>query len=206
MSDRFAYLYGPVDRFNFRALLNYLSSTGITLSNPANGRVTALTPDGDQSDVTLDILSAAVSSQEPITFQLWMPDHADVCCRIRYLTDNRLVEEYSLVGLHPEERSHVLNVLVERFRSKAEHESDLFFVGDPEGYSIDVDWDKLALTGKYEPKVCPDFLGIPLQRLDDFERCRETSYKPTRSGKYLILRNTLNQTQIFETGSSHQTR
>ena len=130
-----------------------------------------------------------------------MPDHADVCCRIRYLADERLVEEYSLVGLHPDERIHVLNVLVERFRSKAEHESHLFFVGDPEGYSINVDWDKLALTGKYEPKVCPDFLGIPQERLVDFERCRETSYKSARSGEYLILRNIINQTQILEADS-----
>ena len=193
MMHRFAYLYGPVDSFDLRALLNYFSSSGITLSNPANGRITALTSDGEQADITLDMLSAAVSSQDPITFQLWMPNHADVCCRIRYLTDNRLVEEYTLVGFHPNERSHVLNVLVERFRSKAQHERQLFFVGDPEGYSIDVDWDKLALTGKYEPRVCPDFLGIPIERLGDFERCRETAYEFIPSGKYLILRNTLNQ-------------
>jgi hypothetical protein len=153
--------------------------------------VTVITPDGDQADVTLDMIAAAVSSHDPITFQLWMPDHADVCCRIRHLTENKLVEEYSLVGLHPHERSHVLNVLVDRFRSKAQHEDNLFFIGDPEGYSIDVHWDILAQTGKFETKVCPDLLGIPLERLIDFECCRKTAYESTPIGKYLILRNRL---------------
>lgn len=191
MRHRFAYLYGPVETFNLRDLLNDLSFNGITLSNPANGRVTALTPDGDQVDVTLDLLAAAVSSADPITFQVWMPNHADVCCRIRYLAGNRLVEEYGFVGLDQNERSHVLNALVERFSMKAVQQQHLFFVGDPQGYSIDVDWDELAVVGKYEPKVCPDFLGIPLQRQIDFERCWANSYKSTRIGEYLILRNSL---------------
>ena len=191
MRHRFAYLYGPVETFDLRALLNDLSLNGITLSNPANGRVTALTPDGDQVDVTLDFLSAAVSSADPITFQVWMPNHADVCCRIRYLAANRLVEEYGFVGLDQNERSQVLNTLVERFSTKALQEQHLFFVGDPEGYSIDVNWDELAVTGNYESKLCPDFLGIPLQRLVEFERCRASSYKSTLIGEYLILRNSL---------------
>lgn len=189
MRHRFAYLYEPVETFNLRGLLNDLSLNGITLSNPANGRVTALTPDGDQVDVTLDLLAAAVSSADPITFQLWMPNHADVCCRVRYLSGNRLVEEYGFVGLDQIERSHVLNALVNRFSTKASQGQALFFVGDPEGYSIDVDWDELAVAGKYEPEICPNFLGIPLQRLIDFERCRANSYKSTRIGDYLILRN-----------------
>jgi len=188
---RFAYLYGLVETFNLPGLLHDLSLGGITLSNPANGRVTALTPDGDQVDVTLDLLTVSVSSGDSITFQVWMPNHADVCCRFRHLAGNRIVEEYGLVGLNQDERSQVLHALVERFSTKAAQEQHLFFVGDPEGYSIDVDWDELAVTGKYEPKVCPDFLGIPLQRLMDFERCRASSYRSTRIGEYLILRNSL---------------
>jgi hypothetical protein len=115
------------------------------------------------------------------------------------LGDNRLVEEYSFVGLHQDERSHVLNVLAERFSAKAEQEEHLFFVGDPEGYSIDVNWDELALAGKYEPKLCPDLLGVPQQRLIDFDRCRVNSYEYTRIGKYLMLRNNLSQVENLET-------
>lgn len=149
--------------------------------------------DGEQIDITLDFLTASVSSPNPITFQLWMPNHADVCCRIRYLAGNRLVEEYELVGLDQNERSHVLTALVARFSTKAEQEQHLFLVGDPEGYSSDVDWDELAVGGKYERRVCPDLLGIPIQRLSDFEQCRATSYHSTSIGEYLILRNSLNQ-------------
>jgi len=149
--------------------------------------------DGDQIDITLDFLTASVSSPNPITFQLWMPNHTDVCCRIRYLTGYRLVEEYELVGLDHNERSHVLNALIERFSTKAEREQHLFLVGDPEGYSSDVDWDVLAVGGKYERRVCPDLLGIRIQRLSDFAQCRANSYQSTRIAEYLVLHNSLNQ-------------
>lgn len=196
MMHRFAYLYALVDRFDLRALLNDLSLNGITLSNPANGRITVLTTNGDQVDFTLEMLIAAVSSRDPITFQLWMPDHADICCRIRYLGDNRLVEEYDFVGLQQHERGHVIKVLGERFSLKAQQEDHLFFVGDSEGYSIDVNWDELALVGRYEPKLCPNILGVPLQRLIDFDRCRANSYECTQIGKYLIIRNKPSQAPL----------
>ena len=76
MSDRFAYLYGPADKFILRALVDEFSCRGITLANPANGRVTALSEDGDQIDISLDMLEAAVTKQDPLTFQFWMPEHA----------------------------------------------------------------------------------------------------------------------------------
>ena len=69
MGDRFAYLYSPADKFNFRALVDELSANGISLANPANGRMTALTADGDQIDITLVTLEKAVAKQKPLTFQ-----------------------------------------------------------------------------------------------------------------------------------------
>jgi len=166
------------------------SSKGITLANPANGRITALSGDGDQIDITVDTLETAVANHDPLTFQFWMPGHADVCCRIRHLGENRIVEEYSLVGLNPEERDRVLSALFERFKSKTAEGDNLFFVADLEGYTVEVNWDGLSVAGKYELAICPDVLGIPVDRLVDFERCTAHNYKPYRIGRYVILSKT----------------
>ena len=186
MSDRFAYLYEPAGKFNLRTLVDEFSSKGITLANPANGRITALSGDGDQIDITLDTLETAVAKHDPLTFQFWMPGHADVSCRIRNLGDNRVVEEYSLVGLNPEERDRVLSALTERFKSKAAQEDYLFFVADREGYTFELDWDELSIEGKYEFVLCPDVIGTPLVRLPDFEKCAKSN-TTIRTGKYIII-------------------
>jgi hypothetical protein len=197
MSDRFAYFYGAAEKFNLRALVDDFSSKGITLANPANARITALSEDGDQIDITLDDLEIAVAKHDPLTFQFWMSGHADVCCRIRHLGDNRVVEEYSLVGLNAEERDRVLSALMERFKSKAAEGDNLFFVADLEGYTIEVNWDGLSVAGKYEFALCPDVLSIPVDRLVDFKRCSADNYKPDRIGRYVILRKTLSAEELL---------
>lgn len=186
MSDRFAYLYEAAGKFSLGRLIEDFASRGITLKNPANGRVTALSEDGDQVDITLEILETAVAKHEPLTFQFWMPGHADVCCRFRYLGESRLVEEYWLDGLSSEEMDRVLSTLSERFNSKATEEDNLFFVVDREGYTFELDWDKLSSEGQYEFALCPDILGIPVDRLTDFSKCTATGHT-NRVGKYIIL-------------------
>jgi len=189
MSDRFAYLYEHANKFNLRILSDEFSSRGISLANPANGRITALSEDGDQIDITLDGLEAAITTHDPLTFQFWMPGHADVCCRFRYLSDDRLVEQYWLEGLSGEERARILTALTERFKSKAGQEDDLFLVADSEGYTFELDWDSLSLKGKYEFSLCPNILGISLARLGDFENCGQ---RMISTGQYIII-DALNQ-------------
>jgi len=97
-----------------------------------------------------------------------------------------VVEEYSLVGLNPEERDRVLSALIERFKSKAAQEDYLFFVADREGYTFELDWDELSIEGKYEFVLCPDVIGMPLVRLPDFEKCAKSN-TTIRTGKYIII-------------------
>jgi hypothetical protein len=189
MSDRFANLYQPLDKFDFRALVDDWSSHGITLENPATRRVSSLSPDGDQVDTSLEMLEATVLQHFPVTFQLWLTDDTDLCCRIRLLGDGRLVEEYSLVGLSREEMDRALKTLVERFKakSKAAVHANLFLVADREGYTIDLNWDQLSVTGKYEARFCPDVLVIPIERSFDFRQCVDTNNLSVRFGEYLIV-------------------
>ena len=185
MSDRFAYLYEHAKKFDLRTLVDEFSSQGISLANPANGQITALSEDGDQIAVTLDVLEAAINAHDPLTFQFWLPGHADVCSRFRYLSDDRLVEQYWLDGLSGEERKQILTALTKRFESKAAQEDYLFLVADSEGYTFELDWDSLALAGKYEFSLCPDILGIPLVRLTDFEKCARSNTQ-IEIGRYIL--------------------
>src|SRR6266498_5014392 len=99
MSDRFAKFYQPLDEFDFRALVNYWSSEGINLRNPLTHRVSSISVDGDQVETSSELLEATVSDRLPVTFQLWLSDDTDITCRIRFLDDHRVVEEYELDGL-----------------------------------------------------------------------------------------------------------
>ena len=125
MSDRLAYLYQPADKFDPLALLDGWASSGVLLKNPASGRSTLLSQDGEQVDMSVQELVAAVSSHVDLTFQLWVSSDTDLCCRIRFLNDSRLVEEYSLVGLG-ERMNEIVGTLLERFKAKAAECNNLF--------------------------------------------------------------------------------
>lgn len=187
MSDRFAKFYQPVDGFNFRALVNDWCSEGATLENPATYRVTSISEEGDQVETSLELLEAAVSARLPIIFQLWLSDDTDIVCGIRFPGDHRVVEDYELDGLHQSQIDGVLKVLVTKFKMKAVENANLFLVADREGYTIVLNWDQLSLTGRYDDRICPDVLGMPIERLVDFEKCSDIYQSAVRVGGYLIL-------------------
>lgn len=184
MSDRFAKFYQPVDGFDFRAVVQDWCSQGATLENPATHRFTSISEEGDQVDTSLELLEAAVSDRLPVIFQLWLSDGIDIVCGIRFLGDNRLVEEYPLDGLSHSQIDGFFKVLVKKFRMKAVENPNLFLVADREGYTFELNWDQLSVTGRYDD-ACPDVLGIPLERLVDFQKCSD--YRAVRCGEYLIL-------------------
>ena len=186
MSDRFAYLYQPADKFDPLALLDGWASSGVLLKNPATGRTTLLSQDGEQVDMSVQKLVAAVSSHVDLTFQLWVSADTDLCCRIRFLNDSRLVEEYSLVGLGGR-MGEIVGTLLERFKAKAAECNNLFFIVDREGYTIELDWDRLSVIGKYEDRICPDILAFPENRATDFKSCVEGDTLSISFGKYVIL-------------------
>lgn len=185
MSDRFAYLYQPADNFDPLALLDGWESSGVVLKNPATGRRTSLSQDGEQVDMSVQEFVAAVSSHVDFMFQLWVTADIDLCCRIRFLNDSRLVEEYSLVGLG-ERMGGIVATLLQRFRAKAAESDNLFLVVDGEGYTIDLDWERLSVIGKYEDRICPDILGFPENRAADFKSCVGGDTLSDRFGKYVV--------------------
>ncbi len=187
MSDRFAKFYQPLDEFDFRALVNYWSSEGINLRNPLTHRVSSISVDGDQVETSSELLEATVSDRLPVTFQLWLSDDTDITCRIRFLDDHRVVEEYELDGLCQNEIDRVLLVIVAKFKVKAVDGGSLFLVGDCEGYTIVMNWDQLSVTGRYEERICPDVLGMPIERSVDFRQCVDTNSVSMRVGACLII-------------------
>lgn len=187
MSDRFAYLYQPADNFDPLALLDSWASSGVLLKNPATGRTTLLSQDGEQVDTSVQELVVAMSSHVDLLFQLWVSADTDLCCRIRFLNDSRLVEEYSLVGLGGS-MGEIVATLLQRFKAKASEANNLFLVVDREGYTIEIDWERLSVIGKYEDRICPDILVFPENRATDFKSCVEADTLSVRFGKYVILK------------------
>ena len=190
MSDRFAKFYQSLDGFNLRALVHDWCSEGATLENPATHRVTSISEEGDQVVTSLELLEAAVSDRLPAIFQLWLNDSTDIVSGIRFLSDQRVVEDYPLDGLRQNEIDRVLEVLVAKFKMKAVEDASLFLVADREGYTIVINWDQLSVTGRYEDRICPDILGMPIDRLVDFEKCSDIYQFDVRVGEYLILGRT----------------
>lgn len=187
MSDRFAKFYQRLDSFDFRALVHDWSFEDITLVNPLTHRVTSLSEDGDQVETSPELLEVTLSDHLQVTFQLWLSEDTDITCRIRFLDDHRVVEEYGLNGLHRNEIDRVFQVIVTKFKMKAIEDASLFLVGDREGYTIVLNWDQLAVTGRYEERTCPEVLGIPIERSVDFSQCVDTNRATDRVGAYLII-------------------
>lgn len=190
MSDRFAKFYQSEDGFKFRALVHDWCSEGATLENPATYRVTSISEEGDQVETSLELLEAAVSDRLPTIFQLWLNDSIDIVCDIRFLSDQRVVVHYPLDGLRQNEIDRVFEVLVAKFKMKAVEDASLFLVADREGYTIVMNWDQLSVTGRYQDRICPDILGMPFERLVDFERCSDSYQSAVRVGEYVILGRT----------------
>jgi hypothetical protein len=136
------------------------------------------------------MLETAVTDRTPITFQLWLTADTDMCCRIRYLNYSNVVEEDDLAGLSREEIDLVFKVLTERFKAKATNARNLFLIADREGYTKELNWDHLSVSGKYEETLCPDILGVSIERSVDFEKCRDMYQSAVQVGDYLILRRT----------------
>lgn len=141
-------------------------------------------------ETSLELLEAAVSDRLPAIFQLWLNDSTDIVSGIRFLSDQRVVEDYPLDGLRQNEIDRVLEVLVAKFKMKAVEDASLFLVADREGYTIVINWDQLSVTGRYEDRICPDILGMPIDRLVDFEKCSDIYQFDVRVGEYLILGRT----------------
>jgi hypothetical protein len=186
MSDRFAYFYQPLKEFDLRLFVSEWSAAGVMLFNPSNHLVTVLSEEGLQVPTSLQELEDLFYSSRSLALQLWLSDDTDLSCRIRTIEDHTLVEQYGLDGLYPTELKLVIGALVAKFKGKATRQvHDLFLIIDCEGYMIDLNWDSLAKAGKYEGHFCPEVLGIPPSRTQDFSECLGRDVV-TKIGEYLI--------------------
>ena len=186
MSDAFAFLYGLSANFKLGELVADFASKGIVLKNPSSDIVTAISEYGDQLQKSLDNLEAELTASKIVSFQFWLDGGTDLYCRLRHLHETRIVEEYALDGLLPQEKERVINVLVERFKAKAKLYDAIFFILDRAGGTVEVAWDDVSISGGYEFIPCPDILGIPQVRLINFKKCAAES-EVIPIGKYVLI-------------------
>lgn len=54
--------------------------------------------------------------------------------------------------------------------------------------TIELDWDRLSVIGKYEDRICPDILAVHQDRAVDFMSCLEGDRYLVRFGQYVIVK------------------
>lgn len=165
MSDGYFYWYRtgwvPGDAAE---LMRSLETSGLSLHNPANGLITALSsgPDswGEQVPVSREALthSAELDSIDQVSFQFWLNQDTDVYARIRRLHEAIVVIEFGLDGHTVEEREHVVQSVCTQVYNNLNR--SLAFVIDRLGAAEEVDWDTVVTLGAAKLDGWPDTFGL----------------------------------------------
>jgi hypothetical protein len=136
------------------------SRIGVVLTNPATGRITELTGEGEQRDTTEAGLIEAVAVRS-VMFQLWFSSNVDISCGFRQVDHGRVSHAYSVDGLDAEERERLMQWTLDYCREAAAEGTAVLAVVDPPGVTADVDWDAVVRGTIALPPVLPAILGLP---------------------------------------------
>jgi len=186
MPDAIAYIYvkRPAST-SFDELVKDFESCGLTLVNPASGRITAISETGDQVEVSRNWLASKIGSAETVGFQWWFDQSTDLYCRFRF-TPDVLVEEYALDGLG-EKLTSVKEVLIGRFRKLVRNNSARGLVLDTSGVTEGYDWDDFFLGRSNLAIELPDVLGIERSDADRIEiETNQLAVEQLENGMLLI--------------------
>jgi hypothetical protein len=166
-----------------RRVVEAFGRLGVRLVNPYTGRITELSDDGDQVDISEAKLVEAACLRPQLTFQLWFSSDTDVGCSFRRLSGGLVCHAYTLDGLDAEERARLVRWAIDYFREAVAEGTAFLLVIDPPGRTADVDWDSVVVQSIGLPSLLPAVFGLPAswvkhvrtpsgcsrERLGDFE-------------------------------------
>jgi len=148
-----------------RQIVGRFAAAGIFVRNPDTKRITRLTEEGDQQEVTETELFDVAAQQAQLTFQLWFSGAADVVCSLRSLKSGLVCHTYSIQGFSATERDKIVRCCIEYFKFGAGERTAVWLVVDPSGETGDIDWDQVVLNERIFPPRLPSVLGLPWSRL-----------------------------------------
>jgi hypothetical protein len=162
MRHGWSYIYerDPVSS-RFLELVDHFALDGISLAEPATGRVIKLSSVGEQiSSSKEDILSESLNSPI-VNFNLYLAPSENLFCSMAKL-DNKVVREgYSLDGKTDEQSARIIKDLTQLFCRRAANHGAFGFVADKfAGLYGDFHWDDFFLGTITSPPEWPLVLGI----------------------------------------------
>ncbi len=165
MKHGWVYIYeSPPASKRFEELVRNFTLEGISLADPATGRVTKLSPIGEQLGSSEEELVNEFELSRKVSFNLYLGPSDGFYCSIKELTSEVLCESYSLCGRTVQESDRIINILTNFFRRRAESQVAFGFVVD-EYAEIEFDahgfqWDHFVLGSVVSPPMWPLVLGF----------------------------------------------
>ncbi|HEX4221758.1 MAG TPA: hypothetical protein VHZ97_05315 [Pseudonocardiaceae bacterium] len=148
MSDGFLFWYeSDWTPQRARERVGRLDAAGLSLAYPGTGRITAISPEGEQTPVDRPTLlrRAAVDAAAAFSFQYWLDVDIDVFCTVERLAPDLVVQRLYLDGLTMRQTLLVIRIVQEEVRAAAGSTRGL--IVDRTGGSVDKDWDAVIAIG-----------------------------------------------------------
>ena len=141
-------------------VLGTFERRGASLVNPASGKISTLTEDGDDQTTSEQDLRARLAANQAVTFKVWLAGGAnDAMCSVEVLQGVRSFY-CSLRGLRAPQIEVVSAALFERFLTEVREGSALLFIKDVCGHTGDVPWHEFPEGSIWFQGVMPEVLGV----------------------------------------------
>ncbi|MEU7524220.1 hypothetical protein AB0A74_00640 [Saccharothrix sp. NPDC042600] len=197
MADGFVHLYQTEWSVVRAALrISSLAVAGVMLANPNTKKIHSLEWD-DQRDTLVpideDVLMRwlALADRDEVSFNFWFDANTDLCYRVRRVTSEVVVEEFSLDGFggprYELGQDKVIRLVIDEMHRTGPAVVGL--VADRWGTSLEMDIDDAVITGMTPVTIYPELLILRPEVADRHPELRDwgprpygefTAFDPTR--------------------------
>ena len=174
--------------FPLAELESSLTKIRIWLNNPSNGRITELSDEGDQIEVTRAELNESLRCKSVATFQLWLAGDTDIRCSYRHIEENLFVHAYGFDGLDKSEADRVAQWALDRFTDQVAEGNAVLLAVDRSGETNDFDWDALVGKSINLPPVLPEAFGFDTRTIPVSPNVMDGYMRQSRDGYILFIK------------------
>lgn len=161
MRHGWIYVYGsPPASSRFDELVDHFALNGITLIEPATGKVLRVSPVGDPIPSSREGIRAECVNSQHVNFNFYLAPSDNVFCSIQQVRPDVVRESFSLDGKTEEQSVRVVEDLVQLFCRRANKGLAFGFVADRYAeLHQHFHWDDFFIGEKSTPPEWPLVLG-----------------------------------------------
>lgn len=174
---------------SFRDVVQSLAQAGMALKHPTLNRITHVLADGDTSETDRDKL-IQLSERSDVVVPFWLDADTSLVVSFCELAPGLSRHLYTLDGLDAGQRAKVQAWGVRHFEMTANAGLAQVLSIDPDGATVDVDWDAVALAGAAPVSIrfSPALVGIPSSWRSHWRFMQEVKEERLPSGFTLIAK------------------